>query len=580
MDNDATQEVVVSDSMGQALGLADMPPEIIVHVLAWVDLKDRAACATASPLLAVEPLSAVAARCRALCLSTALAAGAPLHVVEQIVTYRRAVVRPMLLKWAARGGRLDVVDWVHARLDKPIEVRREHRDDTSEDEADYCEHDRAQEDPSTTTPEEKTTSAGRRRKRDPLQKKRHRKRHRVYRSDERYTGPTIAALYEAAYRGHAVMLAALLDRWRIDFGDVHGQRLLHALMIETCSGPTPGTDTFELLHHHSARLSKDGSCECWPDAGRAAASAERVDILAWMQRVGCRARLYTKWPAMFKCDTPFCKAIRKGRAPVARWLADVMEVASWSERDKDIGNAMESAAARGHLHILDMFHGLGSQVCPPGAIIMAARCGHLNIVQWSLRDTSTPAGLSDSRQATAPMCPPLSIGWAAAESGRAHIVRWLAQRPDARRFLAVGAARAALAKGHVDVALCLHAAGIARLDQWDSLATAVTTGKVDVVETAARHGAPYDIGAFVNAIHQGNAEIVACLCKRYGTADVQAAVDAVAGPAPGPDREVPRTRILKWLRDNVPDVCIANTAASSSIRHVLYCHCGRCLSVS
>ncbi|AGO85136.1 Ankyrin repeat domain containing protein [Pandoravirus salinus] len=569
------QEEAAFDGADRCLGLADMPPEIVVHILAWANLRDRAACAIASSLLAVEPLAGIAARCSNLSLPAALAAGAPLDVIVVIVTWRCAVVRPMLLKWAVRGGRLDVVDWIYAHIKGKIRVRCKDDDDDSEDEKDYCEHDCDEGISSATTADEnKPFVLHPRPDWHPARVKRHRKRHRAHRIRKRYTGPTIVALYEAAYRGHAAMLSSLLDRWRIDFQGKYGQRLLYALMIEACTGPTPGTDTIELLHRHKTRFSKDGSCGCWKDAGYAAASAERIDVLAWMHNVGCDARLDTRWHELIDhSKTPLYKAMCKGRAITARWLAGVMKVASWPERDKHLANPMETAAARGHVKILEVFHGLGAQVCLPGAIVAGAMHGHLDILEWALANTLPLPDSPDTRAVS--VCPPLSIGWAAAVSDNQHIVRWLLQRPDARRFLGVGAARAALAKGHVGIALCLHEAGVAPFDQWNALITAVASGKPKAVEAALGCGAVRDIGALAKAIHEGGRHILAVLCKHYEATDIQTAVDTVAGlPASGWVN--PRRHSLEWLVDNVPGLCIANIVGCSCV-FKLECRCDKCL---
>lgn len=277
------------DGMAQGLRLVDMPPEIIFCILAWISIRDRGACAIASPLLVGEHLATAAARCPSLSLPTLLAAGAPLDIVEKVVTWRGAIIRPVLLKPAVRGGRLDVIDWIHARLTGPIEVHCK-SDDESEDEADYREHDHTNKEHPLIIPERKKS-----RSRESVRERRQKRRHRGHSTHKRRTGPTIAALYEAAYYGRATVLASLLDRYQVDFGGKHGQRLLYALTIEACTGPASGTDAIALLHSRSARLAMSGPCECSRDAGRAAASAERVDVLAWMRAVGCNARLNTKW---------------------------------------------------------------------------------------------------------------------------------------------------------------------------------------------------------------------------------------------------------------------------------------------
>ncbi|HEY9249427.1 MAG TPA: hypothetical protein VIO38_09860, partial [Rariglobus sp.] len=113
--NKKRERASTSKGMQQgALGLADMPAEIIAHILGRVSsLGDLAACLAASSIFCAAPLDRAAAERTDVGMTKLLAAGAPLWVIRHVV-HERAIERvpPHWIQWSAQGGRVDVIEWV------------------------------------------------------------------------------------------------------------------------------------------------------------------------------------------------------------------------------------------------------------------------------------------------------------------------------------------------------------------------------------------------------------------------------------------------------------------------------------
>ncbi|QBZ80634.1 F-box incomplete domain containing protein [Pandoravirus celtis] len=118
--------------MASTVGLGNLPDEIIVHILGYLTrLRDLAACAAASSILAVEPLASAAARLASVTLGNLLEAGAPLDVVRAVYAHRGpASIPPDWIVAVVRVGSIDIVEWACAVPEWTLVLRAAaHRDD-------------------------------------------------------------------------------------------------------------------------------------------------------------------------------------------------------------------------------------------------------------------------------------------------------------------------------------------------------------------------------------------------------------------------------------------------------------------
>lgn len=549
------------------VGLAALPPEIVWCILGHVSHpRDHLACVLASPLFKGEPLVDVVARWPGATVPALLRAGAPLALVKRVVASRRVRVRGALLVPAARGGRLDVVQWIHEHSDPPAQVNVGTCDFHYKDSV--CAHGHW----SRCCYESGELA-------------RRRARHNEGQCALRYIGVPIEAMYEAAHYGRLSVLDWLLTtRHATDLVSAHpiahgaqqtpSRHLMHialveALVVDAVSGPARSTGALAYLHAYGIGAlgpSDAGTCRCAPRAGLAAARADRLDALQWMRDVKCDARLD---PAGRVGRSALCNAIRCGRVGMARWLVEALEVSRWPDLDPHVREGLTEAARSGHLSTLQLVHGVGAQACTQDVVYMAARHARVDVLRWAMGDETTGAPAAAPRIAG---WPSPAIGHAAAKNGHESVVRWLAGRSDARRNLGTGASAIALRKGRLTIAALLHDVGIAPFDRWDSLHAAVCSGQAHIIRRVIAGGAAHSALAVAKAIRLADTDILALLCEHYGTGRLQRSINILAGKA------LPSATV-GWIAANAPHVCVAEAGAWSR-RARAHCRCPACASTS
>jgi hypothetical protein len=560
--------------------LADLPPEIIGIILGHVSsLRDRVACAVASPLLAIEPLSQTAASlCPSLVLERFMEAGAPLDAVQHIASRRHEQVAPNHIDAAAYGGRRDVVEWVLTCAGLPALLKRRPLDVFDNPDS--------------------AAVVGAKRKRNPPSYDRVHRRWGINAYSRQCAGPLVDALCESAYRGHIGILDILLDACALSPDHRLDAALLDCLSVEAVSAP--GTAVFDYLcrrrqrhddeddvdeddggeeddddkganSQSAGRLRMRVRCHCPRAAYDAAVEDDRVDLVAWMYHAGCRAAPCLLWPRHSSVYDP----IRQGKTSVSRWLVDALDVARRPEVDECLAAALVKAAEHGHVDVLALVHGLGVQVCPLRALVCAAYEGHLEVLEWAANTHNTDNVDKHATARPRPVAawPSVAIGQAAAINGRTRTVRWMLQRSDASRMLDVGAARGALQRGHYTIGNMLHEHGIAPYDRWDALCAAVASGKVDAVVYVANRGARCTSAALREAFCQLDEKIIAFLYTSFD--DIQdslnEAIDALAGVEIEP-------KPLAWMLSNADDrICLAGLLVHSLLEgSSASCPCAQC----
>jgi hypothetical protein len=517
----------------------DLPPEVMSCVLEHAgSLRDRVAWAIAAPSLAPDTITEMAIKDAGVDLHGLLMAGAPLGVVEAFAARRLPPVGPSDLAAAARGGRVDVLEWVHQRLDprrpkwflhapekqgrRPVRVDGKGRawyDDAI---------------------------GGRCWANDDRQNLRWGPRHYL---EEQYAGPVVDALCEAAHHGRLAALRWLLDNYpRHTMGGQRCASALHdCLACDAASGPCEeaALETLQFLHGLTTTTvgapPDDDRCRCPREAGIAAAQAGNTRVLNWMIEARCSGafRAY-KGPVR----EPDLRPIAEGNVRATRWLIGAWDMASWRAPHTALNRVLAVAASCGHVEVIALVHGVGDHRCTLEALIAAAEAGMLDVLRWAAGETENPP------RVPVRAWPSLAIGRAAARHGWSRAVRWMAARADAHLALDIGAARAALRHGMAYTALLIRDAGIAPFDQWDALDAAVFSRNLDCIGIALRGGARLTGSALRLALKAKDPEIVALVAPHYSADKRQKAVKALYG------RRLP-CAVLSWLAQHAPAVCIA-----------------------
>ncbi|AGO85210.1 Ankyrin repeat domain containing protein [Pandoravirus salinus] len=556
-----------------ARGLADMPPEIILYILGHVDgLGDLAACAAAGPLLTAAARERIASRAHDHSAVALVHAGAPWAILHPVVERRPVRPAQYWIVHAARSGDVSVLAWVWQQA-PAVEFYFY-----------YCRHDH---------------QADAEKCHDCVASSTHdlRPRHHEMPADKRLrrqvvcvVGPGVTALYEAIERGHWEAVFFLLharmpgNRAPRRACEISKRRFWDSLLAKAVSNPTCPVDIVDRIHAYRQSTALDG-CWCHPSIIYAALRDDRSDIVALLYERRCDTLLRA---------SPFCdgglfyEAITEGSVKIAQWIVDSGNMTDHSQRrlcaSDPIHASVVSAARKGHIGTVALAYNLWPQLDLGDALTAAASNGHTDILKWAADDAQLVRGW-----------PSLAIGYGAATNGRIDTVRWLAQRRDARSCLSVGAARAIVGASRlagcadarsretvgpynapdraagVDIARLLHETGIAPFDQWDALETAVASGDLDMVRLVADHRGQYNHHVMIQAVRSGSTSIVEYVCSRYGTEDVQMALDAVAGTRFD-------ARAIDWLRANVPGLCVADICACrpDKAQDIGPCLCSAC----
>lgn len=527
-----------------------MPGELLWHIQAQLDHpRDHAACVLASHLFSVTLLR------RSLCGLSAyklLRARAPLDAIQRALRHPTATDAERLVGSGAHLGRLDVIAWAYDHLPAACAIYA-------------CRADRM---PGGHLVADGHWSRGRWQSTKIFPKS----------SEKRFVGVGVNAMHEAAYCGNVDVLQWLLARHfppGSACDDYLERDLFGALVVDAAGGVAPSTDVMAYLHRHGESrfppvhdMYRGRVCACPMRTWEAAANADRGDMLAWLDASGCSGRFnpgLVPWASPMREARerhPLILAMQQGCANASAWLGRALGVSAWPSEDPLLGKALVTAAARGHVNVLRAFHGLGAQRCPPLALLEAASAGRTDVLKWAMGDGT-------SQEPAAPRIqgwPSPSIGCAAAARGPIDTVRWLIARPDAQINLGAGAHVSATRANRMDVTCALVGAQIIPLDQWDALHAAVKSCDHDMMCYVAERGATCNARTLACVIRQGDSSAMALLCRFYGTRDIQAALDLLAG------RCCNRRDAVVWIRDNVPDACVAQVGAC----RWLVCRCSRC----
>ncbi|AGO85599.1 hypothetical protein psal_cds_1258 [Pandoravirus salinus] len=370
--------------------------------------------------------------------------------------------------------------------------------------------------------------------------------------------PTRTEVHLAAALGMAVeadrgdLVRCLLDHWPMrSTGKVLAERLPKLFERAVRAG---SVSVVEALHGLSCEGAQ-AQCACPVDVGKIAVQCGRVDVIRWLSAAGCRA---APPPTLSSIET----ALEHGHASVVRWACARIR----KPLDSALSPAvLARAAERGHVEALVHAHRLGAIVSTRAIALAAARHNQVRVLRWIAGEE--PPG------------PPLD-GWAEPRLGHAAVgspavIGWMLTRADARRLLTVGAARHALRLGHRTAVLLLHRVGMAPLDQWNAVATAMATcdrPDMPLVAQLIDEGALVDVEAMRLAIVGGRTDILKILCSAAALDVIQAAVDDVAGSGRFHGCSA------QWLVDNVPGLCLADAYGDSKIVAAgdLRCRCARC----
>lgn len=283
----------------------------------------------------------------------------------------------------------------------------------------------------------------------------------------------------------------------------------------------------------AAREGRVGSLNWWrtkylpdgPDVAAAilhiAAFKDHMDVLKWLHEadgivqsisaikspVNCSSLetarwMQEHWPHV-KLDIRLEKAGAQGDLEFLKW------VTAQGYKDGMYDRAIESAAAAGHLEVVQYLVRQEPVEYLESALVRAARNGHLDVVKWLLEEyEGTAIDLEDA----------VREEWNLVENGRFDVIKWLAEdceclsgmlkdewiistmteaaacanmeileylyarRPPQINF---GILHAGVYSGSIEVLNWLHARGIT--SPYDILTIAVATGKIQVVQWVHEH---------------------------------------------------------------------------------------------
>lgn len=240
-----------------------------------------------------------------------------------------------------------------------------------------------------------------------------------------------------------------------------------------------------------------GRSEWGDNVGHTAWDHGHVDILDWLVENDCP---YARRPSPYLLDD----AIRRGRVPLARWVASRANSQGISCRRA----AVDTAASAGHAEAVRWAHESNLRRCAVSTLEAATvsdrpRC--LDILKWAAGDATRPAAVPEWRDAR--------IALKAAEHGRIEVIQWLAEAH--RDCLTPEAARCAARHGHAEIVLFLHKAGVAPLTLCNPLKRTAKSLNAQALSVVADAGAPYDPRALAVAILHKSMPMVTVLCERY-----------------------------------------------------------------
>lgn len=312
------------DGRGEATddrcSLALMPPEIVAHVVSFLDRADHASCRLASRLFCIEYAATLAARAYA-CRPRVLVASrkAPLDAITDVFAQWRREPDLTIVAAAASSDRAEVVRWA---LDSFESQWRRRASTTKGSSAHDLLHDLPHDPPGDSTDD---VDDAQRRAADACGL--------VRITTDAITGGCVNVL--------SVLLCEswLLARSRkiLQEADMLADAVAAAPLAATIAAVTafrrrgwdqpPGAvlaigvfyamdagriDAAAWLHAQREIRRRDGQCVCERVAGERAFRLRRVDWLTWLDAVKCRGRY---WPA----DDTVPLAVRMGNGALVRW---------------------------------------------------------------------------------------------------------------------------------------------------------------------------------------------------------------------------------------------------------------------
>ncbi|AVK77589.1 hypothetical protein pmac_cds_901 [Pandoravirus macleodensis] len=533
----------------------DLPAEMIWHIAGFLDrLSDVASCLCASHLFGRSLLLAASVRAFGDDPERAVEWGAPPDVVECLLE-GHDIGEPLLLP-AVRGGNLSTVDWLCASMapsadpDRSPGIQRDAQ--TSRSDRQCRPHRTTLTVTNACTGVAWTTS---------------------HRQDTNAQSPHtgVDALFRAIEDGRADITERLLDA----HDAIPSLVPLPAGLGVECMSRAAQWGHIEIMDNVHARI-VDGrlprsphapatACGCVPLVGKTAFESDQGDALDWLARHDCSgAYAVTRYSMV--------EAIARGLVRVARWLLRTNAREMWSTIDTE---SMVQAAANGRIGTIALAHENGLAECDHSVLFKAASKGHLGVLRWAAGE-AVP-GVADQRVGARPV-DAWHGGWAAwgaAKSGRLGVIRWLLERPDAAHMITPHVAALALSRGHINVALAIHHAGLAPFDTWKALDAAVDSLNLNAVTAVVDHGGLYARSALALAVKKDALSIVEYLCDRFGTADAQYAIDKAAG-------STSRRQCVDYLTTRAEGLCtrVAHGMALAAGRSAWYntprCRCPSC----
>jgi hypothetical protein len=293
--------------------------------------------------------------------------------------------------------------------------------------------------------------------------------------------------------------------------------------------------------HLAASAPRDIALSAWESA----IEADQVEVICWIHE-NCTLDGRTKGFADAKA---LSRAVFLGSVRVARWMASAL-VGRDATGDQRI-DAVDCGHASGQrLETMIVMHAAGLLTITRSNIMCAADHGNLDLLRWAAGDAVE--GIIHGDRNPIPEWNVRWAAWGALRRGRLDVVQWVLTKRDAPHAIGVEYVRVALARGHIDIALAIHNAGLVRLCEWESLRDAVRSDRVDVVRAVADAGSPCSWRTLAAALKHASPPVVDYLCDRFGTAEAQRAVDAVA-TRPGSGMAVERLRAIV----GPDDLCVA-----------------------
>lgn len=316
-------------------------------------------------------------------------------------------------------------------------------------------------------------------------------------------------------------------------------------------------DVVDAVHLLQREVAHHQKCWCPSSLKKRILRDGRADMLALLKGADCDI---VRNLGVSDLD----KTVRKGHEAAARWIAAHLK------EPKISSSAISTAAARGHLQTVAFAHDSGLGTCAPSHVERAVCNGHLHIAKWACGDDPRLAPLRPVTRWYGP-----HLAYQVAARGHVDMLAWMAQRCDMAPTIGVGVARIAVASGHWRCALVLHDCGLAPLHTWDALITAVRHCTTDGITALADAGTRCGVAVMAAALFLPKPDTLAFLCARFGTENLQEAINAITGLAFTHET-------MAWVASNVPGVCVAQPAhqqwADRSVpqcRH-FSCACARC----